>query len=111
MDVGGFFQRAGRRGKSLAEAAPSKARHGAEEAKRTAGALGEVLDERTDGRFGEVVSTGMAKGSDIVGRVASTPGQVKDAFTEEARADVHRPNSYRPEPIEKPEPIAPPEPI
>lgn len=107
VDLGGLFRRAKGKGADLAAKAPSVARQAATEARSTAGAVGEVLDDRTGGRLGEAV----AKGGEVLGSVAATPGEVRDAFRAEAGRDTHRPDAYRPDPIEPPAPIDRPDPI
>lgn len=107
MNIKDLFGGAKSKGRRLAEAAPDGARQAAQETRRTALAVGEVLDERTGGRVGQAV----ARGEEIVDRVSRTPGQAADAFRAEAGAAQDRPSSYRPEPIEPPSPIERPEPL
>lgn len=107
VDLSRMFRRARDKGRDLAHDAPSQARHAADEARRTAGAVTEALDERTGGRIGEA----LARGGEVVGRVASTPGEARDAFREESAREGHRPETYRPDPIEPPAPIDRPEPL
>lgn len=107
VDLSRLYRRVRDKGRDLASEAPSQARHAADEARRTAGALGDVLDERSGGRFGDA----LARGEGTIGKVARTPGEARDAFRDEASREGHRPEGYRPDPIDAPAPIDRPEPI
>lgn len=106
-DFSRLFRRARLTGRNLAQGAPSQARQAADEVKRTAEAMGEALDGRTGGRFGEA----LARGGEVVDRVKGTPGEVREAFREEAGREGYRPEPYRPDPIEPPAPIERPDPL
>jgi len=106
-DLSRLFRRARDKGRDLAQDAPSQARRAAEETRRTAGAVSEVLDERTGGRFGDV----LARGGEVAGRVGRAPAEVRDAFRAEVAREGERPEDYRPDPIEPPAPIDRPEPL
>ncbi|GAB49211.1 antitoxin [Mobilicoccus pelagius] len=106
-DLPRLFRRARDKARDLAQDAPPQARRAAEETRRTAGAVSEVLDERTGGRFGEVLE----RGGEVAGRVGRTPAEVRDAFRAGAAREGERSESYRPDPIEPPAPIDRPEPL
>lgn len=107
VDLSGMWRRARAKGREVAADAPAGARQAAGEARRTARAMGEVIDERTDGRFTEAV----AKGNSVIGGVVSKPSEAVDAYRKEAGRGTHRPEAYRPDPIDAPTPIDRPEPL
>ncbi|MDO5629520.1 MAG: hypothetical protein Q4G43_14495, partial [Mobilicoccus sp.] len=104
------------RAREAAKAAPEQARRLADEARRTGRAVGEVLDDRTDGRFGAAVAKGgeaagkvKARGSDAVDAVKARPGELRDAFRD-GEDEGYRAERYRPDPIDAPAPHGPPPP-